>query len=175
MARYADGTKYYNLGEYKKAREEFRAAYLAVPDPSFLFNIGQCARMLGEGEEAIRSYRAFLRERPDTVNRAEVERFIAELQRPKDAKAPASVESPKPAPAEAVAKPAAAVVGTPAPVVAAARETPDYSVWRRWWLWAAVAAVVVAGGAAVALAVVFGGAKDGPDPGGSAGSASVSF
>jgi hypothetical protein len=46
---------------YSEALSEFKAAYLAKPDASFLFNIGQCQRQLGMFEAAAKGYRAFLR------------------------------------------------------------------------------------------------------------------
>jgi tetratricopeptide (TPR) repeat protein len=174
------GTKLYNLGDYKHASEEFRAAYIAVPDASFLFNIGQCARFLGQPEEAVRSYRAFLRERPDSVNREAVERFIQtqeEAIRDREAKkrhdAPAAV-----APTETRAGPSAQPA-TPAPAVsqngAAASTAAPAPRARRWWVWALVggAAAVVAG-VAIALAIVLT-PRDAPTPPADLGSTAIHF
>ena len=74
------GLQHYNLGEYKDALETFKSAYRDYGDPSFLFNIAQCERMLGEKTEAIRSYRAFLREVGETSQRTEVLGLIASLE-----------------------------------------------------------------------------------------------
>ena len=78
---YAEGLKRYNLGEYAKALDEFKAAYLGKPDPAFLFNIGQCQRQLAQFEDAARSYRAFLREGADLTKaqRDQVQRLIADM------------------------------------------------------------------------------------------------
>src|SRR5206468_2181702 len=77
---YEEGMKQYNLADFKTAKQEFKAAYLAFPDPSFLFNLGQCARRLSEPEEEVNYYRAYLRAQPDTPKRAEVEGFIHDAE-----------------------------------------------------------------------------------------------
>jgi tetratricopeptide (TPR) repeat protein len=77
---YKEGLLQYNLGEYAKALEKFKAAYLELPDPAFLFNIAQCQRQLGEYGPASKSYRAFLRE-ANVPNRTrdEVQRLILDM------------------------------------------------------------------------------------------------
>jgi tetratricopeptide (TPR) repeat protein len=62
---YTEALKRYNLGEYANALDEFKTAYLATPDPAFLFNIAQCQRQLGLFDDAAKSYQAFLRESPE--------------------------------------------------------------------------------------------------------------
>ncbi len=42
------GTSHFNLGEYRQALADFKAAYRLHEDPNFLFNIAQCHRLLGE-------------------------------------------------------------------------------------------------------------------------------
>ena len=149
---YAEGMKLYNLGDYRNAREKFRAAYLAFPDPIFLFDIGQSSRMLGDGPEAVRSYRAFLREKPDAPNRAAVEGFITDAER----------EIAR----HAAEKPPTETVGpgeptkTPPPTTAVEKPTPTTETHpteakpTRWWVWLAIGgAVVVAAVVAAVLAV----------------------
>jgi tetratricopeptide (TPR) repeat protein len=80
-AHYGRGTSYYNLGRYSEALAEYEAAYLAVQDPPFLFNIAQCQRKMGKDEEALAAYRSYLRVAPNAPNRAEVQKRIAELER----------------------------------------------------------------------------------------------
>ena len=75
------GTGLYNLGRFMDALSEFEAAYLAVQDPPFLFNIAQCHRKMGHNREALESYRAYLRVSPSAPNRTEVQRHITELER----------------------------------------------------------------------------------------------
>ena len=80
-AHYARGTSYYNLGRYREALAEYEAAYLAVQDPPFLFNIAQCHRKMGRDQEALGAYRSYLRVAPNAPNRSEVQKRIAELDR----------------------------------------------------------------------------------------------
>ncbi len=80
-ANYKEGLLQYNLGEYDKALEKFKGAYLELPDPAFLFNIAQCQRQLGQFAAASKSYRAFLRESNglSTRQRDDVQRLINEM------------------------------------------------------------------------------------------------
>jgi tetratricopeptide (TPR) repeat protein len=100
--RFETGTKLYNVGEYRDALQEFKLGYLAKPDPAFLFNMAQCYRMLGEHAQAVRQYRAYLREQPNTGNRAEIERHIADSEAKLQAATPPPA-TPPPPPSEAPA------------------------------------------------------------------------
>jgi hypothetical protein len=79
-AHYAKATRLYEVGEYGQAIGEFKAAHLAKPDPSFLYNIAQCHRQLGEFEQAVTLYKRFLGASPNAANRAEVEKRVAEIE-----------------------------------------------------------------------------------------------
>ena len=164
-ALFQEGTKLYNLGQYRIAREKFRQAYDTRPDAAFLFNIGQCSRMLGEHEEAAPSYRAFLREKPDAKNRTEVEDFIMEaeeaIQRKAQAEAPAGTMAPREAP--------------PPPVIVAPPPLPPAPTYKKWWLWTAVAAGAVVVGGAVTAGVLASRPNDAPDPVSSLGTVGVRF
>lgn len=72
------GTKHYDLGEHADAIVAFKQAYQLMPDPSFLFNIGQAYRAQKNCREATAAYKAYLRNAPDE-DRAKVEKFIVEL------------------------------------------------------------------------------------------------
>jgi tetratricopeptide (TPR) repeat protein len=80
-AHYGRGTSYYNLGRYGEALAEYEAAYLAVQDPPFLFNIAQCQRKMGKDQEALAAYRSYLRVAPNAPNRLEVQKRVAELEK----------------------------------------------------------------------------------------------
>ncbi len=147
-AAYKAATELYRKGSYRMALKEFERAYEAVPDPSSLFNIAQCHRLLGDKQEALRYYLLFLDERPKAPNRAEVERYVAQLEAdiaaeapPPKQEAPAVALAPTPVPAPALA-----------PVEAPPSPTPT-PIYRTWWLWTAVAGVLVAGAVATALAL----------------------
>jgi tetratricopeptide (TPR) repeat protein len=149
---YEQAVAHYNLDEFAPALAEFREAYRLKPDPSFLFNIAQCHRKLGDTDAALDFYRKYLRSLPDAPNRADVERMIADLR----ARQPAPAPSAPPPPVEvppAPPPPAASPAATPAPSALVtlapgpAPETPA-PVYRRWWFWTALGAVVVGGVAA---------------------------
>jgi tetratricopeptide (TPR) repeat protein len=156
-AHYEEAVVHYNLDEFAQALAEFREAYRIKPDASFLFNIAQCHRKLGDVDAALDFYRKYLRSLPEAPNRVEVERMIAELRARKDstpaAGAPAT-DAPSPAP---IGIPPASVVAVPAApepapraealVVAPAPPSPA-PFYQRWWFWTAVGAAVVGGGIA---------------------------
>jgi tetratricopeptide (TPR) repeat protein len=175
-SHYEQAVSHYNLDEFAPALAEFREAYRLKPDPSFLFNIAQCHRRLGENEAALDFYRKYLRSLPDAPNRADVERTIAELRArpaapdgapaagpalPPAGTAPQAAEVPAPAP---VAPPATtspeaegiASVSLPAPVPVPLEHTPLY---RRWWFWTALGAMAVG---AVIASVALSSSSDAP-------------
>lgn len=127
-AHYERGERLYQVSRYREALEEFKEAYVVHPDPAFLFNIGQCHRLLRETEQALTFYRRYLRAVPDAPGRTEVERRIAELEA--QSKPPPRVDLQTTSP--------------PSPA-----ETPPTSRARWIWLSALAAAVLLAGGAAV--------------------------
>jgi tetratricopeptide (TPR) repeat protein len=177
---YEQAISHYNLDELEPALAEFREAYRFKPDPSLLFNIAQCHRKLGQREAAIDFYRKYVRASPDANNRAEAERWIAELKTGGDESAGAASAngaSTAGAPATAPAAPAAVAPidmpasapsvlfppsASPAPASAplalglsssdraAPAATP--AVYRRWWFWAALGAVA-AGAAVIAISL----------------------
>ncbi len=75
-----EGDAYYKLEKYANAITEYEQAYLAKPDPSFLYNIAQCHRLMGNGAEAINFYRRFLKDAPNAPNRAVAEKHIRDLE-----------------------------------------------------------------------------------------------
>ena len=159
---YRAAAKHYDLGEYQDALASFKEAYRNYEDPSFLFNIGQCQRMLGQNVEAVRSFRAYLHQ-PNPANRTQVEELITKLQSEIDAQEAAKNQPPEGTmhpvePTHAVEPaPAAATVVTARP--AETRRTPIY---KKWWLWTAVGVVAV--GVAVGVGV---GVTQKPFPSGS--------
>jgi hypothetical protein len=168
---FEEGTKAFNLGEFQRAVTEYKAAYNAKPDPVFLYNIAQAYRLGSDLANALFFYRSFLRNAPETPNRAEVERRIAALEKqiaeqkalatapPNSAVAPgtqpppstpeAAVE-PKPEPRP---EPAAPPPPSPAPVIVVASAPPPTPVYKRWWLWTIVGVAVVGVGVGVGVGV----------------------
>ena len=79
-AHYETATRLYEVREYGDALKEYKAGYLTRPDPSFLFNIGQCYKKLGMPEEAREFFREYLKKAAaDDPNRAQAEARIREL------------------------------------------------------------------------------------------------
>lgn len=76
---YERGMKAYNLQDFKGALHEFQSAYVEMPDPAFLFNIGQAQRQLGEYDAAAKSYRIYLANQPDAPNRDQVHKLIEQM------------------------------------------------------------------------------------------------
>jgi tetratricopeptide (TPR) repeat protein len=77
---YRQGTQLYDLRRYREAAHEYEAAYQAKEDPALLFNIAQAYRLAGMYDDAIASYRAYLRHVPHSPNRTEVVARIQEMQ-----------------------------------------------------------------------------------------------
>jgi tetratricopeptide (TPR) repeat protein len=102
---YLSASNHFDLGEYAAALTEFKELYRLKNDPVLLYNIAQCARLLGKSDDALRSYRVYLMRSPNAPNRAEVEGRIAALEAAlRNAPAPA----PQPDPGVAAARPAGA-------------------------------------------------------------------
>ena len=80
-AHYEAATRLYDIKEWAKALDEYKAAYLSKPDPAFLFNIGQCYRKLGKHAQALDFYREYLKKTDtDDPNRASVETRVREME-----------------------------------------------------------------------------------------------
>jgi len=103
------GDSYYKLEKYANAIGEYEQAYLAKPDPSFLYNIAQCHRLMGQGAEAIKFYRRFLKDAPDAPNRAVAEKHIRDLEDASRGTPPPPATTPAPS-----STPPAATVPPPA-------------------------------------------------------------
>jgi hypothetical protein len=154
-AHYERGRSYFQVGEYRKALEEFKAAHVEKNDPAYIYNIAECHRQLGEAKDAVIFYRRFVRMAPPGhALRPDAERRIAELEAP----APAGTGQPAPPPVSPVnqaapAPPEPEVVvatpvapGTPAPVDVAPDRTSGGGSRR-------TAAYVVGGASVVALGI----------------------
>ena len=114
-----EGDAYYKLEKYKNAISEYEQAYLAKPDPSFLYNIAQCHRLMGEGSEAINFYRRFLKDAPNAPNREIAEKHIRDLEESgaNGTASPPSPGAPSPSPPliAPLAPPPAAALAPPPP------------------------------------------------------------
>jgi hypothetical protein len=78
--RYQLGLKLYASGDYEKAADEFRTAAAIFPaSPRLAYNLGRTLERLERLEEAVASYREYLRLAPNAEDRADVERLAAAL------------------------------------------------------------------------------------------------
>jgi tetratricopeptide (TPR) repeat protein len=167
LGHFETARRLYDLREYAKALEEYKAAYMVKPDPAFLFNIGQCHRKLGQNPQALDFFQQYLKKAPaDDPNRSLVESRIADIQaeeRAKTAPAPSPVAPVAPAPLPIAATPESPPAGTdlstgvqPAPTTEA---KPFYT---RWWFWTGIGAVLVAGAATTVILMSSKGGTDIP-------------
>jgi hypothetical protein len=107
------GNGYYASGLYQDAIREFQAGYALVPRPSFLVNLGQAYRKVGNLDRAKESYVAYLRSLPaDSPLRDQALRVLAEIE----------VQLEERGRAEAAPRPPAPVV--PPPVLRVATPLP---------------------------------------------------
>jgi tetratricopeptide (TPR) repeat protein len=146
---YEKGLKLYTQSEFAGARDEFQAARELVDAPQFLFNLAQCARNLGDHDEAIALYEKFLERMPAAPNRAKVDEYLASER---------ALIAPRPVPAKPkVEEPPKIVAPLPPPPPPPATPPPPSApkpAWQRAWLWIVVGgAVVAAAGISVGLAL----------------------
>jgi tetratricopeptide (TPR) repeat protein len=76
--------QHYKLGRFPEALAEYSQAYELAPLAGFLFNIGQCHRLLGNHERAVFFYEGYLREKPDARNRKAVLKLIEDSRKELD-------------------------------------------------------------------------------------------
>jgi tetratricopeptide (TPR) repeat protein len=140
----------FDAGRFEVALAHLERAYALVPHPELLFNIARCLEELHRTPAAVEAYDRYLAVMPsDTAARDRVTALRKQLAAnppPPDELSAATTAAPlatTPAPTPAATTPAL-VAEKPAP---AARP-----LYRRWWLWTAVAGVVVVG-AGVGLAI----------------------
>src|SRR5262245_43807537 len=59
---FEQGKTSYNLGDFDKAIEQWKAGYELKADPIFLFNVAQAYRQKGDLPKAVFFYKTYLRE-----------------------------------------------------------------------------------------------------------------
>jgi tetratricopeptide (TPR) repeat protein len=167
---YDEATAAFGLGHYAEAAEKYETAFSLRPDPALLYDAAQAYRLAGNRPRALELYRNYLRLYPDRQNADEARNQVAALTRaieedkagaPRPPVAAAPATAPPPAvtpivpvaaapPAPSPALSAAPPSVTPAAMVtetSPAAEAPSSSGGSRTWIWIAVGAAVVVGGA----------------------------
>jgi tetratricopeptide (TPR) repeat protein len=77
---YTRGQQRFQAGDFRGAIAEFAKAGSLSPSPVLDFNIGLCHERLGERDEAVRRYRAYVEQLPNAANRRTVEEKIGKLE-----------------------------------------------------------------------------------------------
>src|SRR6185369_16773782 len=118
--REARAREAFALGRYAEAMELYGKLFAETAHPTYLRNIGRCHQNLGEADEAISSFREYLRQAKNLSadQRAQVEGYIHEMEelkakkeRQKHSGQTAAVSAPPPA-ALAPASPASAAASS---------------------------------------------------------------
>jgi hypothetical protein len=174
---YDEATAAFGLGHYQEAAERYETAFSLRPDPALLYDAAQAYRLAGNRPRALELYRNYLRLYPDRQNAGEARNQVAVLTKaiedekavappPPVAVAPAPVEPIRtPSPVSPPVSPSvpssvSAPALTPSPSVTPAAmvtETPPAAEpsssggGSRTWIWIAVGAAVVVGGAVALL------------------------
>ncbi|MGE0549901.1 MAG: hypothetical protein AB7O24_01340 [Kofleriaceae bacterium] len=108
---YVAGKRHYDVGDYARAIEIWKQAYLISNAPMLLFNIGQAHRLAGDCAQAMRVYANYEREARAMSNRSQLDEARARCNpqptgtnppEPHGAAPPAS-DARRPTPAAAVA------------------------------------------------------------------------
>ncbi|HVZ24149.1 MAG TPA: hypothetical protein VG871_23920 [Vicinamibacterales bacterium] len=145
------GKRFYDVRDFEKAAEEYKAGALVEDTPIFEYNLGQCYRQLGDYKSAIWYYLRFLGTNPAPGPRTDaVKKFIDQMQAELDKKA---MQEPPVEAATGSAAPVAAPRPLPtAPPAAAAPSEPPrwYEDGIGWGLAGGGIAGLVVGGALLA-------------------------
>jgi tetratricopeptide (TPR) repeat protein len=131
------GEKLFALGKFDEALDEYQKAFDAKPIPEFLFNIGQCYRNLDQLDDAIFSFKKYLKLEPDAPNKPAVDKLIEELEDKRDRGEGARLTK------------------RPPPVTSPPAEHKP--IYKQWWFWTGVAVVGVVGSVGI-----YEGTKSGP-------------
>jgi tetratricopeptide (TPR) repeat protein len=132
---YDRGEKLFALGKFDEALDEYQKAFDAKPLPGFLFNIGQCYRNLGDYDQAIFSFKKYLKLDPNAPNKEKVDKLIEDLEDKKERGEGQKLikkEPPPPPPKEEGDEPV--------------RPPPSKPIYSKWWFWTIVGGVAVVGG-----------------------------
>lgn len=117
---YQAGHELFSSGDYQGAIREFETANRLAPSPVLDFNIGLARERLGQLEQAIQHYRAYIAAMPNAGNRAAVDAKIQILEKElAEQRSAAAATAPKPDPG---------IGGQPSPFAGTASGTPTAEV-----------------------------------------------
>jgi hypothetical protein len=174
MTHWEAGVKLFQKKRYSQASAEFAQGYAVSHKAGFLFNMAECARLLGDKNQAHDLYRRYLIQHPHGKLRSEaLERCQALALGPCEAaSAPAGPAAPVvPAKSSQVSEPDQPRPSVPPAALppASAPDLPPTTAsrpfYKRWPFWVAVGAVVVAGGVTAGVLASQSGGKSIPEGG----------
>src|SRR6185369_18006747 len=149
----------FQAGDARAAEKAWKAGYAIAHDPAFLVHIGEAQEKAGAPAEAADSYRRYLREAPDAVDRADIEQRLGRLAPAAAPPGPAQATPPEDRPGEFGEVPSSPAPASPSPRAAPARSggaaaphrptQQEDSGWNRY----NITAVASAGVAVLALGV----------------------
>lgn len=148
----------YDKAKFDEALSLYEKAFDAKPFPAFLFNMGQCEKYLGHWQKAEFLYTRYLSSLDAKAkDRKLVQGLIDEMREKQRAQQPApppavrpdgGAPPPPPVPSE---RPSEAAAPPDGGIPAVAPPAPPTPIYKQWWLWTAVGAVVAGGTAAILL------------------------
>jgi hypothetical protein len=162
---YQEADKLFHLGAFYQAAAEYKLAYRAEPNPSFLYNAAQALRLAHELADAIFFYKSYLSTSPHSPMRREIIERIAALENELHSERRGALEEP-PLKIAPLPPPTTTPLPPPPPTTTPPRALPEVRRAavvaprkKRTWPWAVAGAAVAVG---VALGVGLGvGLNDG--------------
>lgn len=146
---YKAGQAAYAAGRFQEAAKEFAAGYMLLHKPAFLINIAQSYRKAGRNEKALEYYEEYLRvAAPGSRLVPQVEGLVEELRRAvarERREAAAREERARKQRARRRPAPPAAVSVEQPPRARRRADGGSAPIYKRWWFWAGIGAVVAAG------------------------------
>lgn len=111
------GEKLFKSQKFTEALTAFEDGYRIKASPAFLFDLALTYQALGNSQQAIDHFRAYLKASPASSDCPAIEAAIAAEQRKLDGRtpAPAMASAPAPAPAPALAKTTPPIAAAPPP------------------------------------------------------------
>jgi len=129
---------------FEDALAAFKSGFELSKKPRFLLNIGHCQKKLGRVEEALDSYQRFLATDPKPADRELAQQMVDEVT-PVVAQERAEREQRERAAQLALSPPPPPAATLPLNDLKEQTTEPDAPIYSRWYFWAGVGVVVVAG------------------------------
>jgi len=139
-------------GRYDEALQLFAKLYAETLHPVYLRNIGRCHQKMREPDKAIDAFRDYLAKskKLPADERTEIQGYIKEMEALRDEQARAAAPPVVPPPSPPPALPPAPSPAASDPMMltangSASKPAGEAPVYKRWWFWTAIGAVVVGG------------------------------